>query len=121
MNKFESTKLKPIIWIGSSLKDLKKFPKEVQREIGYALYRAQIGKKHHNTKPLKGFDGIMEIISDYDKDTYRGVYAYKLGDYIYMLHTFKKKSKKGIKTPKEEIKIIKQRIVRAKEIEKEKE
>lgn len=108
--------LKAIIWMGSSLKDLKKFPKEVQREIGYALYQAQMDKKHHKTKPLKGFEGVMEIISDYDKDTYRGIYACKLGEKIYVLHTFKKKSKKGIKTPREEIVVIKQRLKRAKEI-----
>ena len=33
-------------------------------------------KKHHKAKSLKGFDGVMEIVSDYDKDTYRGIYAY---------------------------------------------
>ncbi|HEX3034873.1 MAG TPA: type II toxin-antitoxin system RelE/ParE family toxin [Thermodesulfobacteriota bacterium] len=108
--------LKPIIWMGSSLKDLKEFPKEVQREIGYALYRAQIGKKHHKTKPLKGLGGVMEIISDYDKDTYRAVYAYKFFEGIYVLHAFKKKSKKGIQIPKEEIEVIRQRLKRAKEI-----
>lgn len=108
--------LKPIIWISSSLKDLRKSPNEVQREFGYALYRAQMSKKHHKTKPLRGFDGVMEIVSDYDKDTYRGIYAYKLGEDIYVLHSFKKKSKKGIKTPKEEIKVIKQRLRIAKEI-----
>jgi len=119
MQNTENKLLRPVIWIGSSLKNLKKFPDEVQREIGYALYRAQTGSKHHNTKPLKGFDGVMEIISDYDKDTYRGVYAYKLDDDIYMLHTFKKKSKKGIKTPKEEIEIVKQRLKNAKKIAEE--
>ena len=108
--------LKPIIWISSSLKDLKKFPNEVQREFGYALYQAQMKKKHHKAKPLRGFDGVMEIVSDYDKDTYRGIYTYKLGDDVYVLHSFKKKSKKGIKTPKEEIEIIKRRLKIAKEI-----
>ncbi|MBC8549267.1 MAG: type II toxin-antitoxin system RelE/ParE family toxin [Candidatus Brocadiales bacterium] len=108
--------LKPIIWISSSLKDLKKFPNEVQREFGYALYQAQMNKKHHKTKQLRGFDGVMEIVSDYDKDTYRGIYAYKLGENIYVLHSFKKKSKKGIKTPKEEIEVTKQRLKIAKEV-----
>ena len=108
--------LKPIIWLGSSLRDLKKFPNEVQREIGYALYRAQIGKTYHNTKHLKGFSGVIEITSDYDKDTYRAVYALKIGEDIYVLHAFKKKSKRGIKTPKEEIDVIKQRLIKAKEI-----
>ena len=61
----------------------------------------------------------MEIVSDYDKDTYRTVYAIKLSDEIYVLHTFKKKSKKGIRTPKAEMELIKQRLRRAKEIAKE--
>ena len=108
--------LKPIVWISSSLKDLKKFPNEVQREFGYALYQAQMKKKYHKTKLLRGLDGVMEIVSDYDKDTYRGIYTCKLDDDIYVLHSFKKKSKKGIKTPKEEIEIIKRRLKIAKEI-----
>lgn len=119
MENIKNETFQSVIWIGSSIKDLKKFPKEAQREIGYALYRAQIGKKHHKAKPLREFDGVMEIVSDYDKDTYRGVYAYKLGDYIFMLHVFKKKSKKGIKIPKEDIEIIRQRLKQAKEIVKE--
>jgi phage-related protein len=75
-------------------------------------------KEHHqNIKPLKGFSsGVMEIKSDYDKDTYRTVYAAQLGDEIYVLHAFKKKSKRGIKTPKEELEVIKQRLKRAQEI-----
>jgi phage-related protein len=108
--------IKPIIWVSSSLKDLKSFPTEVKREMGYALYRAQLGKKSNKAKPLKGFDGVMEVVSDYDKDTYRGIYAFKLGDEIYVLHAFKKKSKKGIKTSKKEIAVIKSRLKTAKEI-----
>lgn len=55
----EKRDVKIYFWIGSSLKDLKEFPKEVQREFGYALYQAQMNKKHHRTNPLKGFDGVM--------------------------------------------------------------
>ena len=65
--------MKTIIWVKSSLKDLKKFPENVQDEIGYILYLAQIGEHHQNIKALKGFPGVMEIISDYDTDTYRAV------------------------------------------------
>ena len=114
--RWKNCMLNSIIWIGSSLKDLKGFPREVQREFGYALYQAQANKRYHKSKPLKGFDGVMEIISDYNKDTYRVIYAYKLGDDIYVLHAFQKKSKTGIKTPKEDIAVIKQRLKRAKEI-----
>ncbi|MBD3383920.1 addiction module toxin RelE [candidate division KSB1 bacterium] len=109
---------KQIIWIGSALKDLKQFPDEVKREMGYALYRAQLGKKSEKAKPLKGFDHVMEIVSHFDKDTYRGVYVYKMGKTIYVLHAFKKKSKKGIKTSKEDIAVIKNRLNIAREIDK---
>jgi phage-related protein len=93
----------------------------VKDEIGYILYLIQIGEHHQNITPLTGFPGgVMEIQSDYDKDTYRAVYAAKLDDDIYILHTFKKKSKKGIKIPKEDIETIKQRLKRAQEIARKK-
>ncbi len=106
----EENGIKPVVWMGNSLGVLKEFPNAVQREIGYALYQAQIGEKYHNTKPLKGFSGVMEIVSNYATDTYRAVYATKIGDAIYVLHTFQKKSKRGIKTPQKEIDLIKQRF-----------
>ncbi|MCK4762371.1 MAG: type II toxin-antitoxin system RelE/ParE family toxin [Candidatus Aminicenantes bacterium] len=94
----------------------------ISREIGYILYLIQIGEHHQKIKPLKGLPGgVMEIKSDYDKDTFRAIYAAKIDDDIYVLHTFKKKSKRGIKTPKEDIEIIRQRLKRAQEIAKFKE
>ena len=111
--------IRQVVWIGSSFKDLKKFPEPVKDEVGYILYLVQIGEYHKNIKPLTGFPGgVMEIKSDYDKDTYRTVYVTKLDDEIYILHTFKKKSKKGIKIPSEDIEVIRQRLKRAREIAK---
>ena len=107
--------LKQLAWIGSSLKDLKAFLEEVQDEIGYSLHQAQAGLMPDNAKPLTGLNGVIEIISDFNKNTYRGVYAIKLGDRIYLLHIFQKKSKSGIKTPKEDIELIKRRLQTAKE------
>ena len=77
------------------------------------------GEKHHKAKPLKGFDGVFEIVSSFQTDAYRAVYAIKLGNRIYVLHTFKKKSKKGIKTPKPDLEIIKQRLQEARMLVKE--
>ena len=110
---------KQLVWVGSSLEDLKAFPKDVQREIGFVLYRTQIGKHHHSIKPLKGFSGVMEIAISHDKDAYRTVYAIKLGMKVYVLHAFKKKSKTGIKTPKRDIEIIRQRLQWARQLAKE--
>ena len=109
----------PIVWVGSSHKDLRTFPSEVRRDIGFALYEAQLGGRHYNVKPLKGFPGVMEIVSDYRTDTYRAVYAVKLGDEIYVLHVFQKKSKRGIATPKKELDIIRQRLQEATRIARE--
>ena len=68
--------LKPVDWIGSSYKDFRAFPNEVQDHMGYALYLAPTGDKHEHAKPLKGFGGagVLEIVSDDLGDTYRGVY-----------------------------------------------
>ena len=102
--------IKPLTWVGSSHEDLKEFPSAVQGEMGYALYVAQIGDKHPKAKPLKGFSGIMEIRSDYASNTYRAVYTTKIGDVIYVLHAFQKRSKRGIETPRREINRIKRRL-----------
>jgi phage-related protein len=69
--------LKPIGWIASSKKDLLALPEETQRDIGYALYWAQLGGKHPDAKPLKGFSGagVLEVIAHYDGGTFRAVYT----------------------------------------------
>ncbi|BAY16817.1 hypothetical protein NIES21_26510 [Anabaenopsis circularis NIES-21] len=112
-----STLLKPVEWVGSSLEDLKEFPKDVQEVIGYALYIAQCGEKHPSVKPLKGFKGagVLEVVEDFDGDTYRAVYTVKLAGVVYVLHSFQKKSKQGIATPKQDIELIEARFKRAKE------
>ena len=108
---------KQVVWIGSSLDDLKEFPEEVQGEMGYALYLAQTGKKHISVKPLKGFGGagILEIVTNFDRDTYRAVYTVKFAGVVYVLHAFQKKSKRGIATPKQDIDLIRERLKRAKQ------
>ena len=108
--------MRPVVWIRSSHDDLKKFPADVQDEIGYALYIAQIGDKHPKAKPLKGFSGVMEIRSNYASNTYRAVYTTKIGDVIYVLHAFQKKSKRGIGTPRQEIALIRSRLKIAREL-----
>ena len=110
--------LKDIIWVKSSKKDIKTFPEDVQDEMGYALYEAQHGLKHISAKPLKGLgSGVMEIVSDFDTNTYRAVYTVSIGDSIYVLHVFQKKSKSGIATAKPDIDLIKQRLKMAQEID----
>lgn len=85
--------------------------------MGYALYRAQCGEKHSDAKPLKGFKGAstLEMVEDFDGDTYRVVYTLKFEGIVYVLHAFQKKSKHGIATPKQDVELIKARLKRAKE------
>jgi phage-related protein len=109
--------LKPVEWISSSRDDLRQFPEDVQQMIGFALYRSQLGKKHPDAKPLKGFkgSGVLEIVENFDGDTYRAVYTVKFEGIVYVLHAFQKKSKHGIATPKQDLDLIEARLKRAKE------
>ena len=108
---------KPVRWVGRSLEDLRAFPAAVQQHIGLALLDAQWGRKHPASTPLQGFGGasVLEIIEDHDGDTYRAVYTVRFAGVIYVLHTFQKKAKQGIKTPKQELDLIRARLKRAEE------
>jgi phage-related protein len=110
--------IKPLVWIGSSQEDLRQFPEAVKDVMGYALHLAQVGDKHPDAKPLKGFRGasVLEIVEDFDGDTYRAMYTVKIGDRVCVLHAFQKKSKTGIATPKQDIDLVKQRLKRAQEL-----
>lgn len=103
---------KPLVWIGSSRDDLKKFPDEVRDVAGFGLYKAQMGGKHPAAKPLKGYHGagVVEIVDNHSGNTYRIVYTTKLEGVIYVLHAFQKKEKTGIETPKQEIDLINNRL-----------
>ncbi|MCG9890559.1 MAG: type II toxin-antitoxin system RelE/ParE family toxin [Thermosynechococcaceae cyanobacterium MS004] len=112
-----TSSLKPIEWIGSSLSDLRKFPEEVQKSMGFALYLAQLGQKHQDAKPFQGFKGsrVLEVVDDFDGDTYRAVYTVRFEGTVYVLHAFQKKSKQGIATPKQDTELIEARLKRARE------
>ena len=103
---------KPIKWVGSSKKDLKEMPEDVQDVFGFALGLAQAGQKHDAAKPLKGFGsaGVLGVVESDEGGTYRAVYTVRLDHWIYVLHCFQKKSTKGIETPKADIDLIKSRL-----------
>jgi len=107
---------RPVIWVGDTRKRLLAFPKAVRVQVGYALSEAQMGRMAQTAKPLKGLGaGVLEIVADHDGDTFRAVYAVKLGAALYVLHAFQKKSKRGIRTPKPEIDVIRARLARVKQ------
>jgi phage-related protein len=108
---------KPVRWVGNSKDAVSRFPDEVRRRVGGALWDAQIGRKAPYAKPLKGFGdaAVLEVVDDYDGDTYPAVYTVRFATCVYVLHAFQKKSKRGIATPKAELDVIDQRLKRARE------
>lgn len=114
--------LKPVEWVGSSRKDMKAMPENVQDVFGFALYLAQLGDKHPDAKPLRGFSGagVLEIIENFSSNTYRAVYTVRFDDAVYVLHVFQKKSKHGIATPQEEMEKIKARLKMVEEMHQRK-
>ena len=121
----QSSRLRPLEWIGGSKKDLMALPDEVVNVFGYALYLAQTGGKHTQAKPLQGFGsaGVLEVVEDWRGNTYRAVYTVRFAVRVFVLHVFQKKSKSGIATPKPDLDLIKARLKaatkRAKELEDE--
>ena len=104
--------IKPLVWIAGSKKDLLAMPDAVQDVFGYALHLAQTGSKHEQAKSLKGQGSaaMLEVVEDWQGDTYRAVYAVKFSAAVYVLHCFQKKSTRGIATPKPELDLIAHRL-----------
>ena len=104
--------MRQLLWIASAQKNLKAMPDDVQDTFGFALFQAQIGKKHDQAKPLKGFGSadVLEMIVNSDDCTYRVVYTVKFVNAVYVLHCFQKKSKHGIATPKPDLDVVNERL-----------
>ena len=103
--------MKYLTWLADSRSRVKSFPAGVQDDIGYALYAAQLGEKSVKAKALHGLGGsVIEIAAHDASGTYRAVYTVSIGESIYVIHAFQKKSKAGIATPKSEMDVIRQRL-----------
>lgn len=111
MARLRTTGEKPLHWIGSTLRDLRRFPPEVQRTMAFALSAAQYGGKHPSAKPWKGEGpGVLEIVRDFDGNTFRAVYAVRFARAVYALHAFQKKSPHGIATRQSDVAVIRERL-----------
>lgn len=108
--------VKGVRWIGSAKDDLSGMPVDVKYEVGQALWEIQCGGTPASTKPLHGnLRGVREIVVDDVGDTYRAIYTTNLGNVVYVLDAFKKKSKKGVNTPQQDLDRIAKRLRAAKE------
>jgi phage-related protein len=113
--------IKPVVWVGDAREQVQAFPKAVRSDIGAALYDVQLGEKPPKAKPFKGVaSGVLEIVTRFETDTYRTVYAVKIGQRVYVLHAFQKKAPKGKETAKPDVDMITRRYKEAVQMEKEK-
>lgn len=112
---------RPLLWLGSTRKDLRSFPRPVRRDIGMALYAAQHDELDPAARPMKGFGGssVVEIVSDFRGDTWRAVYTVRFAEAVYVLHAFQKKSKRGIATPRQDLDLIRRRLAEAERLRSE--
>jgi phage-related protein len=111
------TDTRSISWVNSARTEFEKFPAKVQTEGLAALTVAAEGSKTDNAKPLHDLgSGVFEIVLHDRAGTFRVVYPVQLGDDLWVVHAFQKKSKKGKKTPQPEIDLIRERLKRLKEI-----
>lgn len=104
---------RPLYWRGTSKSAFMAFPQAVQREMGFALFLAQMGDRHPTmAKTLKGFGGgtVVEVKQSQDGNAFRAVYTVRFADAVYVLHAFQKKSTRGIATPKAEIDLVRRRL-----------
>ena len=117
MDRHKLPVLRPVVWLGSSKKNLQGFPDGAQKLLGDELQLIQFGGMPKDAKPFKGVgSGVLEIALRYATDAYRVVLAVQIGRRIYVLHAFQKKSKKGIETPKRDVELIKKRFAEAQEL-----
>jgi phage-related protein len=110
----EIRKTRPVSWIKAALKE---FPEDAKSILLGALTIAAEGGKADIAKPLHGFgSGVLEIALAHRGNAFRVIYAVQFADEIWVIHGFQKKSKRGIKTPKQEIDLVKDRLKRLKEV-----
>ena len=106
-----------ISWIKAARRDFEAFPDVVRSDMLDALTTAAEGGKADKAKPFKAIDGgIFEIALRHRGDAFRAIYALKIAEDVWVVHAFQKKSKSGIKTPKAEVDLIRDRLKRLKEM-----
>jgi phage-related protein len=106
-----------ISWLRAALKNFQDFPGGAQIDIATAPTEAARGRKADTAKPFKGVgSGVFEIAVRHRGDAFRAIYAVQIGEDIWVIDAFQKKSKSGIKTPQMDVERIKERLKRLKEM-----
>lgn len=85
--------MKPIQFLGDSLKRLREFPPEARQDAGHQLYRVQRGEQPDDFKPMPTVGKGVEEIRVWDETgTYRVIYTARQAETVYVLHAFQKKT-----------------------------
>ena len=97
--------MKPVRFLGDSLKNLRDFPSDARQDAGRQLDKVQRGKQPDDFKPMPSIGkGVEEIRVWDDAGAFRVIYTARLADAVYVLHAFQKKtqatSKRDIDTAK---------------------
>lgn len=116
MPKVVQVRIRPVRFVGSSLKDLRAFPKDERHDIGVKLRLVEIGEKNiPSSKPWRGAGpGLYEIRESGERGTYRVVYWLRFGAAVYVLHCFQKKAKYKSETPLADVELVRRRLREAK-------
>lgn len=110
-------KTRPVSWLKAALNDFEKFPEGARTICLTAITIAAEGGKSDIAKPMQGMgSGVFEIALSFKGDAFRVVYAVQIAEELWVVHAFQKKSTKGIKTPRYEIELIKDRLKRLKDM-----
>jgi len=113
----ETRNTRPVSWIKAARKEFEAFPAAAMAICLTALTVAAEGGRADIAKPMHGLgSGVFEIALPFQGNAFRVVYAVQLGDEIWVVHAFQKKSTKGIKTPMRELDLIGDRLKRLKEM-----
>jgi phage-related protein len=108
---------RPISWIKAALNEFETFPQGAQSILLNGLTIAAEGGKADIAKPMHGMgSGVFEIALPFRGEAYRVVYGVQVAEEIWVIHAFKKKSPRGVKTPKREVDLIRDRLKRLKEM-----
>ena len=108
---------RPVSWIKAALKEFEAFPEGARSVCLAALTIAAEGGKADIAKPMHGMgSGVFELALSFRGDAFRVVYTVRLAEEIWVVHAFQKKSTQGIKTPKREVDLIKDRLKRLREM-----
>jgi phage-related protein len=102
---------KPLHWVGSAKKDLLALPVDVVDDFGYALSVIQHGGMPPSAKAWKGEGpGVFELVAEHRGDAFRAVYTVRFEKAVYVLHCFQKKSPSGVRTAKQDVNLIHERL-----------